>query len=167
MYYLLINGQKTGTYSAQEVQQMLRQNAIGYETQFWKDGMFSWETIGAHKHLFETSNPPTQQQSSYQQSSYQQYQQPQSPQYYQQSPMMVQPAYNTANKSRLTYILLGVFLGGLGIHNFYAGYTGKAVAQLLLMLFLFWTVVVPLGITIWVIVELCTVDTDANGMRMI
>lgn len=27
--------------------------------------------------------------------------------------------------------LLGIFLGTLGVHNFYLGYTGKAVAQLL------------------------------------
>src|SRR5262245_27835588 len=33
-------------------------------------------------------------------------------------------------KSRTTYILLGVFLGPLGAHNFYAGYTGRAVGQL-------------------------------------
>lgn len=30
--------------------------------------------------------------------------------------------------------LLGIFLGGLGIHNFYLGYTGKALAQLLISL---------------------------------
>ena len=35
-------------------------------------------------------------------------------------------------KSKLAAGLLGIFLGGLGIHNFYLGYTGKAVAQLLL-----------------------------------
>lgn len=27
-------------------------------------------------------------------------------------------------KSRLAYILMGLFLGGLGVHNFYAGYNG-------------------------------------------
>ena len=35
-------------------------------------------------------------------------------------------------KSKLTAGLLGIFLGGLGIHNFYLGYTGKAIAQILL-----------------------------------
>ena len=30
--------------------------------------------------------------------------------------------------------LLAIFLGGFGVHNFYLGYTGKAVAQLLLSL---------------------------------
>lgn len=37
-------------------------------------------------------------------------------------------------KSSLAAGLLGIFLGSLGIHNFYLGYTGKAVAQLLLTL---------------------------------
>lgn len=42
------------------------------------------------------------------------------------------PAVNPNAKSKLVAGLLGIFLGGLGIHNFYLGYTGKAVAQLLL-----------------------------------
>lgn len=39
---------------------------------------------------------------------------------------------NQDSKSKLVAGLLGIFLGSLGIHNFYLGYTGKAVAQLLL-----------------------------------
>ena len=35
-------------------------------------------------------------------------------------------------KSKLVAGLLGIFLGWLGVHNFYLGYTGKAVAQLLI-----------------------------------
>ena len=69
-------------------------------------------------------------------------------------------------KSRIAYILLGLFLGNLGIHNFYAGRTSTAVTQLLLFVFLFWTIVVPIGIAIWVIVEICTVKTDGNGQYM-
>ena len=33
-------------------------------------------------------------------------------------------------KSKLVAGLLGIFLGGLGIHNFYLGFTGKAIAQI-------------------------------------
>lgn len=29
---------------------------------------------------------------------------------------------------------MGIFLGSLGVHNFYLGYTGKAIAQLLITL---------------------------------
>lgn len=35
-------------------------------------------------------------------------------------------------KSKIAAGILGILLGGLGIHNFYLGYTGKAVAQLLI-----------------------------------
>lgn len=37
-------------------------------------------------------------------------------------------------KSRTSYILLGLFFGCFGIHNFYAGYTVKAIIQLALTL---------------------------------
>ena len=167
MYYLLVNGQRTGPYTAQDVQRMLRQNAIGYETQFWKDGMFSWETVGSQRNLFETFYAPSSPQQPVQQQYQQQPQFQQQPiNIYHQQPMVIQPVFIGSSKSRVTFILLGFFLGGLGIHNFYAGYAGKGVAQLLLNLFLFWTVIVPLGILIWVLIEICTVDTDANGIRM-
>ncbi|MBI1787221.1 MAG: TM2 domain-containing protein [Acidobacteria bacterium] len=35
-------------------------------------------------------------------------------------------------KSKLAAALLGIFLGGLGIHRFYLGYNGIAIAQLAL-----------------------------------
>lgn len=35
------------------------------------------------------------------------------------------------DKSKLVAGLLGIFLGGLGIHNFYLGFTKKALIQLL------------------------------------
>lgn len=41
---------------------------------------------------------------------------------------------NGAQKSKIAAGLLGIFLGSFGVHNFYLGYTGKAVAQLLITL---------------------------------
>lgn len=38
----------------------------------------------------------------------------------------------TPGKSKIAAGILGIFLGALGVHNFYLGYTGKAVAQLLI-----------------------------------
>lgn len=38
----------------------------------------------------------------------------------------------SAQKSKVAAGLLGIFLGAFGVHNFYLGYTGKAVAQLLI-----------------------------------
>lgn len=43
-------------------------------------------------------------------------------------------APGAAQKSKMAAGLLGIFLGSLGVHNFYLGYTGKAVAQLLITL---------------------------------
>ena len=37
-------------------------------------------------------------------------------------------------KSKVTAGLLGLFFGGFGVHNFYLGYTGRAVAQLVIQI---------------------------------
>ena len=68
-------------------------------------------------------------------------------------------------KSRLVFILLGIFLGSLGIHNFYAGYIKRGVAQLCVTVatvfygsFVTWT---------WALIEVCTVDRDHNGVSFV
>ncbi len=70
--------------------------------------------------------------------------------------------YGQSQKSRSTYIVLGIFLGALGIHNFYGGYTGRAVGQLCLT-------VLTLGYLglvswIWAIIEICLVTKDSTGL---
>lgn len=69
-------------------------------------------------------------------------------------------------KSKMAAGLLGIFLGSFGVHNFYLGYTGKAVVQLLLTLFSCGTL--ALVSEIWGLVEgimiLCgNINTDAQG----
>ncbi len=66
-------------------------------------------------------------------------------------------------KSRLIYILLALFLGGLGIHNFYAGYKKKAIIQLLLVIPGFILIIPPFIEFIWVLVDICTVTKDSTG----
>lgn len=41
---------------------------------------------------------------------------------------------SNTQKSKIAAGLFGIFLGSFGVHNFYLGYTGKAVAQLLITL---------------------------------
>ncbi|MDD7403614.1 MAG: TM2 domain-containing protein [Butyribacter sp.] len=48
--------------------------------------------------------------------------------------MLTQPVPAGEQKSKMAAGLLGIFLGSFGVHNFYLGYTGKAVAQLLITL---------------------------------
>ena len=54
----------------------------------------------------------------------------------------------------------------LGIHNFYAGYVGRGIAQLLLTLITGWLLFPLIAIGVWVIVEVCTVKKDAKGLLM-
>jgi len=68
------------------------------------------------------------------------------------------------SQSRVVYVLLGLFLGGFGIHNFYAGYGGRGITQLLLWVF-GWSVFVTWVILgLWILVELFTVERGANGV---
>jgi TM2 domain-containing membrane protein YozV len=71
-------------------------------------------------------------------------------------------------KSKLVAGLLGILLGSLGIHNFYLGYTQKAVAQLLLTLVGWIIIVGPVIASIWGLIEgimilVGNIDKDADG----
>lgn len=65
-------------------------------------------------------------------------------------------------KSRAVYVIMGFLLGEFGIHDFYAGYTGRGIAQLLITILsfglLFWVS------WIWAVVEMLTVEKDAKGV---
>ena len=87
------------------------------------------------------------------------------PQYRPQAvPANVIPVYHAQQKSRAVYVLLGLFFGLLGIHNFYAGYNGPGAAQLILTLLLCWTVIVPVIIALIVLVEILTTTKDCSGV---
>lgn len=70
-------------------------------------------------------------------------------------------------KSRGGYVVLGLLLGGLGIHNFYAGHNWRGIAQLILFLLTFWTCFMVPVIWIWVIIELLATSRDGWGRDMI
>ena len=75
--------------------------------------------------------------------------------------------YYSANrpKTRVVFVLLGIFLGIFGVHNFYAGYVRKGVAQLCTTLFTcFYGAIVS---WIWAIAEVCIVSKDADGVQFI
>jgi len=69
-------------------------------------------------------------------------------------------------KSRGVYIILGIFFGLLGIHNFYAGHYRRGVWELIVTLLLGFTVIVPIGVAIWAVIELITIKTDGEGGLM-
>lgn len=56
-------------------------------------------------------------------------------------------------KSKVVYAVLAFFLGSLGIHNFYLGYTGRGLAQLALTILgcIFY---VGFAVWIWALIEM-------------
>lgn len=73
-------------------------------------------------------------------------------------------------KNKIVAGLLGIFLGGFGVHNFYLGYTGKAVAQLLITVLS--CCMLSFVSSIWGFIEGIlilsgNIDTDANGNKLV
>lgn len=79
-------------------------------------------------------------------------------------------------KSKMAAGLLGIFLGQFGVHNFYLGYTTKAIIQVsvsaagyLLSICTFGiSALAPLGISVWGLIEgimilAGSIDKDGNG----
>ena len=68
---------------------------------------------------------------------------------------------SNSERFRWLFVLLAIFFGQLGIHNFYAGYNFRAICQLILTFisfgYLAW-IIVPLNI-----LEAIFVTTDGDG----
>lgn len=82
------------------------------------------------------------------------------------------------NKSKMAAGLLGIFLGGFGVHNFYLGYTNKAVLQLVLMIVgfvlscVFVGIFLVFGIAVWGLVEgimilTGSINVDGQGHSLV
>lgn len=70
-------------------------------------------------------------------------------------------------RSRGIYVILGVLLGMLGIHNFYIGRFGVGATQLLITSLLWWAYGIGLFITlIWVVIDLIAVKKDGKGIAL-
>ncbi len=72
-------------------------------------------------------------------------------------------------KSKIAAGILGILLGGLGIHNFYLGFTGKALAQLLISVLSCGAL--SFASCVWGLVEgililTGSINCDANGVPL-
>lgn len=94
----------------------------------------------------------------------QQYGQP-----YMQQSYTVQPPYQqyvVGTHNKIVAGLLGIFLGALGIHNFYLGYNGKAIAQLVLTLVFWWALGLgPIVAAVWSFIEAICILVSKPGTQ--
>ncbi len=147
MWYYEKDGDRAGPVDEATLRQLITDRVISMDTLVWTNGMANWTPL--QKTPFAAGlpvPPPTP------------YSAPATPQYHQ-----APASHHPEAKDRVAYVLLAVFIGHLGIHNFFAGYNSRGVTQLLICL-----LTCGLGgiaTWIWAIVEACTVTQDANGVR--
>ena len=140
MWYYEQNGNRIGPVDEATMRGLIANRTISIDTLVWTNGMANWTPLQQTQLAAGLPVPPP------------------SP-----VPAPGPQSFNPNAKDRVAYVLLAVFLGNLGIHNFFAGYTSRAVTQLLICLLT--CGIGGIGTWIWAIVEACTVEQDANGVR--
>ncbi|NBV52822.1 MAG: DUF4339 domain-containing protein [Verrucomicrobia bacterium] len=138
MWYYEQNGNRVGPVDETTMRSLIANRAISIDTLVWTNGMANWTPLQQTQLAAGLPVPPPS---------------------LNQAPQ----SYNANAKDRVAYVLLAVFLGNLGIHNFYAGYTSRAVTQLLICLLT--CGIGGIATWIWAIIEAVTVEQDANGVR--
>lgn len=78
--------------------------------------------------------------------------------------------YNPQAKNRVVAGLLAIFLGGFGVHNFYLGYNGRAIAQLLITVLSCCTlsfISALWGFIEGILILSGNIETDAYGNKLV
>lgn len=75
------------------------------------------------------------------------------------------PVVSGEQKSKLVAVLLAFFLGGIGIHDFYLGYTKYGIIKIVL------SCCTGIGGSIWALIDFIrlltgSLHTDANGVEL-
>ena len=145
-----------------------------YQEQPYQEQAYQQQTYQQQPYQQQTYQQQPYQQQPYQQQPYQQqpYQQQSYQQPYQQTgyqPPVYTPNVGGEAKSKIAAGLLGIFLGCLGVHNFYLGFTGKAIAQLLISVLSCGALAVVSAI--WGLIEgililVGNISTDARGIPL-
>ena len=140
MWYYQQGSNRMGPVDEATIRGLLATGQISIDTLVWTTGMASWAPLQQSSLGAGLPTPPSA------------------------VPTYQAAGYANPNaKDRVAYVLLALFLGGLGIHNFYAGYTNRAIIQLIIT-------IITCGIGgiitgIWAIIEAVTVTKDAQGVN--
>lgn len=148
-FYINDNGEAKGPYTFGQLRSMWNTGTVTGDTLYCEEGFEEW----LHLRILEDElDPPPQPQQSVRQASF--------------AGGQPRTIVVRAAKSRGVYIILGLFLGLLGIHNFYAGHNRNGAWQLIITVFLGWTIVGLFITGIWSLIDICTVTKDGNGDLM-
>lgn len=144
-YLLLIEGNQTGPYSIGQLREQWASGEITGETLYWREGLAEWKPLEAMADVLE---PP-----------------PAVPVGFARSAAAAAKP-KPSERSRLSFVIIAILFGGLGLHNFYAGYWGRALLQIaLLAVGLAYSGTFGI-LAIWILVECITVRLDAAGRAM-
>lgn len=97
------DGRQYGPISIEQVRQWIAEGRANAQTLAQAEGAADWKPLGTFAEFAGGFPPPN-------------------------TPPTLQP--EDLRKSKLIAGLLGIFIGGLGIHRFYLGYIGIGVAQI-------------------------------------
>jgi TM2 domain-containing membrane protein YozV len=138
MYKIIgADGQQYGPVSAEELKAWVAAGRANAHTMTQSEGSAEWKPLGNYTEFSSVANMP-----------------PPAP-----------PLVGTTDtqKSRLVAGLLGILLGGLGVHRFYLGYIGIGIAQIIVTICTFgvghfWGLIEGI-----LILTGSTITTDAEG----
>lgn len=130
-YFIDQTGETKGPYTIRQLQSMWNAGSITGKTMYCQENDSEWRPLSM---ILEQLEPPV-------------------------PAVVTQPSVVvvTPTKSRGVYIILGLFLGSLGIHNFYAGHYRAGAGQLIITLTLGWIIIGLVLSGLWALSDVCTV----------
>jgi hypothetical protein len=146
MSYYILEGEDTkGPYTIGQLRSMWGTGSITAKTMHCQEGDEQWRPLSSILDLLEPAPTAARVPVAV----------------YQPSVLVVR-----ATKSRGVYIILGLFFGCLGIHNFYAGHNGRGAAQLIITILLGWLIIGLVITVLWSLIEIISETQDGDGQRM-
>lgn len=142
-YLIEHNGEQRGPYSVTQLKHMWDSGAITVDSFYWAEGMTEWKPAAD---LLEEGAMPLEQMEATTPAPSSQEKEPAIPPHETDVNFTSQPADPPRSeqkgpivdspKRKRTALLFALFLGSLGLHNFYLGFNGRGLSQLLITVLL-------------------------------
>lgn len=142
-YFITLDGAVQGPFTLGQMQSMWSAGRLNLRTQFMKGEAGAWEAMSVLVPLLEPAIPVRGERTT-------------------DDVQVV-----ATRKSRGMFMVLGLIFGSIGLHNFYAGFVGKGIVQFAVSLLLCWTLLIPVLIWLWAVLEVISTEKDAQGIKMV